>query len=728
MSQAGLVDIEGSHPQIPTSFVTDDGIAIPIANVLEILGTTVANYGVPLRTTGSGNTVTVVAQYATANATSDATLAGLSSYDSAFFSVDSNGFVSFIGSTSVTINGDTGSITGNNLTIFANNATNNAGASVKFVNAVTTSVLNVTDVNLNTFIGKLSGTLTVSGSENTGLGSTALAAISSGLFNTAVGSRALASMQSGLSNTAVGLAALNSNVSGQENVAVGEECLTLNTASFNTAVGCKSMNAAGAGQQNSYLGFAAGNAVTSGNSNTGVGYRAQPILTTGTFNDSIGSQCFNTLLTGSFNLGLGSGSGQNYTGAESSNILLANPGVLGESNTIRIGAQGSGSQQQNRAFMAGIVGVTVTGNFVNISSTGQLGSVSSGSIGQTITGNTGGPIAPVAGNWNIVNAGTNVPIAGTVGTLTQNFALDFLTIGSNPVGAVSVQQTLAVGCRALEAVTSSSGLTAIGNQALLKNTTGTFNTAVGNAALANIINNSQCTAVGWSALLNCAQSGNTAVGWSALAALTSGSQSAALGWNALASSNGSGQVAVGFATLQSATSGSLNTAVGGSAGLNLVGGSANIFLGQNAGNSYSSSESNNIAIGNLGIVGESNKIRIGQQGTGSQQQDESYIAGQLNGLSGRSYTITTPGAYPYTVLKSDYVIPVDTSTARTINLPAVPVNTPVYIIKDNTGTAATNNITVSGNGNNIDGVASKIINTNYGFLRFVWNGGQWNII
>lgn len=689
MSQAGIINVIDNNPTIPIYFEADTGFAVALFNVIRIVGAG------GIVTSATGNTITV----------------------------DGSGI-----STEITIAGDSGSITGDNLTIYANNATNNAGASVRFVNSGTVSTFNVTDSLLNTFVGKSSGTLTVSGSENTGLGSTALTAVSSGVFNTAVGSRALASMQTGISNTAVGLAALNSNVSGQENVAVGEECLTLNTSNFNTCVGCKSMNAAGAANSNSYLGYAAGNALTSGNANSGVGFQTQGLNSTGNFNTSLGYQTLQLLTSGSYNIAVGPSAGNALASSESSNILIGSPGVITESNTIRIGQQGGGAGQQNRAFMAGIVGVTVTGDFVNISSSGQFGTVSGGSIGRTITGNTGGAIAPVAGNWNLVNAGTNVPIAGTAGTLTQNFALDFLTIGSNPVGAVVVQQTLAVGYRALEAVTSSSGLTAIGNQALLKNTSGFHNTAVGSSALSNITTSAQCTAVGWSALLNCTESGNTAVGWSALGNLTSGSQSAALGWNALATSNGSGQVAIGFATLQSATSGSLNTAVGGSAGLNLVGGSANIFLGQNAGNSYAGSESSNIAIGSLGVLGESNKIRIGQQGTGSQQQDESYIAGQLNGLSGRSYKVTTPGAYPYNALKSDYVIIVDTSTARTINLPAVPVNTPVYIIKDNTGTAGANNITVSGNGNNIDGAASATISTNYGVLRIVWNGTQWNVI
>ena len=53
MSQSGLVDIENSHPQIPTKFVTDVGDAVPISNTLEILG------GVGIDTSASGNTVTI---------------------------------------------------------------------------------------------------------------------------------------------------------------------------------------------------------------------------------------------------------------------------------------------------------------------------------------------------------------------------------------------------------------------------------------------------------------------------------------------------------------------------------------------------------------------------------------------------------------------------------------------------------------------------------------------
>lgn len=98
MSQAGIVDFEGSHPQVPTSFVTNVGTAVPIANTLEILGTIVAAHSIPLQTTGSGNTVTIQAQYASAAASSSATNAGMASFSSTYFSVDANGFVTLNGS------------------------------------------------------------------------------------------------------------------------------------------------------------------------------------------------------------------------------------------------------------------------------------------------------------------------------------------------------------------------------------------------------------------------------------------------------------------------------------------------------------------------------------------------------------------------------------------------------------------------------------------------------
>ena len=73
-------------------------------------------------------------------------------------------------------------------------------------------------------------------------------------------------------------------------------------------------------------------------------------------------------------------SGLSYVGTESSNVIIGSYGVIGDNNTIRIGNQGSGNNQQNRCFIAGIRGVTTTNAdavAVLIDSAGQLGTVSS---------------------------------------------------------------------------------------------------------------------------------------------------------------------------------------------------------------------------------------------------------------------------------------------------------------------------------------------------------------
>ena len=75
----------------------------------------------------------------------------------------------------------------------------------------------------------------------------------------------------------------------------------------------------------------------------------------------------------------GYGAGTNNT-TGNSNVYIANPGPPSgnESNTIRIGQQGSGNLEQNTAYIAGIYGATSAGGIpVYINSSGQLGTMTS---------------------------------------------------------------------------------------------------------------------------------------------------------------------------------------------------------------------------------------------------------------------------------------------------------------------------------------------------------------
>ena len=88
--------------------------------------------------------------------------------------------------------------------------------------------------------------------------------------------------------------------------------------------------------------------------------------TTGIANTAIGGGALFHNTTGSVNVAVGDFAGGNLTTGDV-NIDILNPGVAGETNTIRIGVT------QTRAFIAGIFGTNVSGSTVVVNSDGQLG-------------------------------------------------------------------------------------------------------------------------------------------------------------------------------------------------------------------------------------------------------------------------------------------------------------------------------------------------------------------
>jgi hypothetical protein len=124
---------------------------------------------------------------------------------------------------------------------------------------------------------------------------------------------------------------------------------------------------------NTILGNLAGNPLVTGIENIGLGTFSFGALSTGIANTGIGFQNLGQLATGIFNISLGYQSGYNYAAAESNNIAIGNTGVGGESNTIRIGVDGSADQQQDTCYIAGIDISTIVGTPVVVASGGQLG-------------------------------------------------------------------------------------------------------------------------------------------------------------------------------------------------------------------------------------------------------------------------------------------------------------------------------------------------------------------
>jgi hypothetical protein len=186
-------------------------------------------------------------------------------------------------------------------------------------------------------------------------------------------------------------------------------------------------------------------------------------------------------------------------------------------------------------------------------------------------------------------------------------------------------ENTAVGFRALRSNTSGASNTAIGYQALQNNTMGFGNTANGVQALFSNNTGQANTAVGFQALLNNTATSNTAIGDSALSSNDTGSENTATGRNALLNNDtGDNNTANGLNALFNNDTGDNNTANGRAALGNNTTGSNNIALGLSAGIELTTGDFN-IDIGNVGVAGEANTIRMGTSGPNGQTR--TFIAG-----------------------------------------------------------------------------------------------------
>lgn len=84
----------------------------------------------------------------------------------------------------------------------------------------------------------------------------------------------------------------------------------------------------------------------------------------------------------------------------------------------------------------------------------------------------------------------------------------------------------------------------------------------------------------------------------------------------------------------------------------------------------------------------------------------------------------------YTVLVTDHVVFVTGLTAaKTVTLPASPTTGDEYEIADGDGSVTgTNTLTISGNGSNINGAASLVLNAAFTRARVVFQGSRWIVM
>lgn len=123
---------------------------------------------------------------------------------------------------------------------------------------------------------------------------------------------------------------------------------------------------------------------------------------------------------------------------------------------------------------------------------------------------------------------------------------------------------------------------------------------------------------------------------------------------------------------------------------------------------------------NINIVGGTGITTTGDPGT-------STITIDADGTGTVNYTAVSSS--PYVVTATDYFLGVDTSAARTIQLPNAPATGRTYVIKDRTGTAAAFNISVTTVGGVvlIDAAATYTINTNYFSVQVLFDGTKYEV-
>jgi len=230
------------------------------------------------------------------------------------------------------------------------------------------ALLSLTTGGFNTAVGFLSLGSGTTNSFNTAIGAGALLANTANQ-NTATGAGALLSNTTGVNNTANGAFALFSNTTGGANTANGLQALFSNTTGYlNVADGAQALAANTTGHDNTATGFDALGLNTTGFNNTANGDRALELNTAGGNNTASGFGALSQNTIGNGNIGLGINGGAALTTGDN-NIDIANVGVAGESNTIRVGTG------QTATYIAGISGVnqgTAAAVFIN-TTTGQLG-------------------------------------------------------------------------------------------------------------------------------------------------------------------------------------------------------------------------------------------------------------------------------------------------------------------------------------------------------------------
>lgn len=134
---------------------------------------------------------------------------------------------------------------------------------------------------------------------------------------------------------------------------------------------------------------------------------------------------------------------------------------------------------------------------------------------------------------------------------------------------------------------------------------------------------------------------------------------------------------------------------------------------------------------------QGDRVHLTKMGSAALAQDASPVLGSLGSASGYAVRSapgpnllqrTTVADVAYSITLNDYLVAYTSlSSGRTATLPsAVGISGQIVIVKDEAGSANSNNITIAtSSSQTIDGAATKVISTAYGSVRLYSDGANW---
>ena len=297
---------------------------------------------------------------------------------------------------------------------------------------------------------------TASGTENIGIGASALSSITSGSGNIGIGQNALANITGSVSNTAIGKGAGSSVTTGSyhtligynANISVGSDNygtgvgFNVRVSDSNTAVG---YNANALGLNSLSIGYSAGSSlVTTGNQNISIGYFSGNSLSTGSGNLSIGVNSALNASGASSNVSIGNNSNYNLTNGLGNTSVGTNAGynLTGGSRNTLVGSfvGGSVTGTSNNTLLGSGADSTTSGAIVISNNTSVVASSPSlyfGTYGLTLATDTSFNVAGFRNGGNEMCAGALTAGSG----INISIGNSTVTISANPAGVVTTFQT-----------------------------------------------------------------------------------------------------------------------------------------------------------------------------------------------------------------------------------------------------------------------------------------------